>query len=207
MANYAAGSTSKNAVDAAFSAPPPAGFGFSQSAAGVSGITPAQMQTFLNGSFDAQFASPAWNANWSSATDQVLSSRISQTEIVDTSVSANEPGFRKLSEAYTMLSDLGNTNLSQATFQVVVDKAITLVSGAIDDLAVLGGNVGSVQQRVSGASDKLKIQHDILNEQVVAMEKVDPTEASVRVNTLQNQIDTALALTARLQKISLINYL
>jgi flagellar hook-associated protein 3 FlgL len=203
VANYAAGSTSKNAVDADFLS----AFGFSQSAAGVSGITPAQMQNFLNTNFDAEFASPAWNTNWSSATDQVMSSRISQTEIVDTSVSANQPGFRKLSEAYTMLSDLGNTNLSQATFQVVVDKAITLVSGAIDDLAVLGGNVGSTQQRVSGASDKLKIQNDILNDQVVSMEKVDPAEASVRVNTLQNQIDTALALTARLQKISLLNYL
>jgi flagellar hook-associated protein 3 FlgL len=39
------------------------------------------------------------------------------------------------------------------------------------------------------------------------MEKVDPTEASVRVNTLQTQIQTALALTSQLQKISLINYL
>ena len=39
------------------------------------------------------------------------------------------------------------------------------------------------------------------------MEKVEPTEVSVRINTLQNQIETALALTARMQKISLINYL
>ncbi len=203
ITNYAAGSTSKSAVDADFLST----FGFPQSSASVGSITPAQMQSFLNTSFDAEFASPAWNTNWSSATDQVLSSRISATEVVDTSVSANQPGFRKLSEAYTMLSDLGNTNLSKATFQVVVDKAISLVSGAINDLAVLGGGVGAIQQRVSSATDKLKIQHDVLNEQIVAMEKVDPTEASVRVNTLQNQIDTALALTARLQKISLINYL
>jgi len=203
IANYAAGSTSKNAVDADFLAT----FGFSQSAAGVSSITPAQMQTFLSTSFDAEFASPAWNTIWSSATDQVLSSRISTTEVVDTSVSANQPALRKLAEAYTMLNDLGTANLSKSTFQVVVDKAISLVGGATSDLAVLGGNIGSIQQRVTGATDKLKIQHDILNEQIVAMENVDPTEASVRVSTLQNQIETALALTARLQKISLINYL
>lgn len=36
---------------------------------------------------------------------------------------------------------------------------------------------------------------------------VDPTEASVRVNTLQTQIQTALSLTSQLQKISLVNYL
>jgi flagellar hook-associated protein 3 FlgL len=202
IANYAPGSTSKNAVDAAFLA----AFGFSQSSPSVSGITAAQMQTFLT-NFDAQFASPAWNTNWSSATNQVLSSRISATETVDTSVSANEPSFRKLAEAYTMLSDLGTTNLSQAAYQVVVDKAISLVGGATGDLAVLGGNVGTIQQRVKNATDKLQTQQTILDQQIVNMEKVDPAEASVRINTLQNQIDTALALTSRLQKISLLNYL
>jgi flagellar hook-associated protein 3 FlgL len=203
IANYAAGSTSKAANDAAFVA----AFGFSQTSPSVSTITPAQMQTFLNGSFDAQYTSPNWNTNWSSASNQVLSSRISTTEIANTSVSANDPSFRNLAEAYTMVSDLGTTNLSQATFQVVVDKAISLVSSGTNNLAILGGSVGSIQQRVTSATNKLTMQRDILDQQIVNMEKVDPTEASVRVNTLQNQIETALALTARLQKISLINYL
>jgi flagellar hook-associated protein 3 FlgL len=203
VANYAAGSTSKVANDLAFST----AFGFPQTSPSVGGITPAQMQTFLNGSFDAQFASPAWNTSWSSATNQTLSSRISTTEIVNTSVSANDPSFRNLAEAYTMISDLGTTNMSQATFQVVVDKAISLVSSGIDNLAVLGGSVGAIQQRVSSATSKLTMQRDILDQQIVNMEKVDPAEASVRVNALQTQIETALSLTARLQKISLINYL
>ena len=200
---YTAGSASKNQVDSDFLST----FGFSQSSASVSSITPAQMQTFLNTTFDAEFASPAWNTNWSSATDQVMQSRISTTEVVDTSVSANQTGFRKLAEAYTMMSDLGNKNLDQTTFQTVVDKAIGLVGSAITDLATLGGNVGVVQQRLTTATDKLNAQKDILNTQIVNMEKVDPTEASVRVNTLQTQIQTALALTSQLQKISLINYL
>ncbi|QAU45284.1 flagellar hook-associated family protein [Bradyrhizobium guangzhouense] len=200
---YQAGSASKNQVDADFNA----AFGFTQSSPSVANITPAQMQTFLNGPFDAEFASPAWNTNWSTATDQAMQSRISTTEIADTSVSANQTGFRKLAEAYTMMADLGNANLSQSTFQVVVDKAIGLVGSAITDLATLGGDVGTVQQRITTATDKLKTQKDILNNQIVGMEQVDPTEASVRVNALQTQIQTALALTSQLQKISLINYL
>ncbi|WFU74317.1 MULTISPECIES: flagellar hook-associated family protein [unclassified Bradyrhizobium] len=200
---YAAGSASKNRVDADFST----FFGFSQSSPNVKNITPAQMQTFLNTTFDAEFASPAWNTNWSSATDQVMQSRISTTEIADTSVSANQPAFRMLAEAYTMMADLGNANLDQSTFQVVVDKAIGLVGNAITGLATLGGDVGTVQQRLTSATDKLKTQQDILNNQIVGMEKVDPAEASVRVNTLQTQIQTALALTSQLQKISLLNYL
>jgi len=203
LASYAAGSTSKVAVDTAFQT----FFGFPQTSPAVSAITPAQMQTFLNTSFDTEFTSPAWNTNWSSATNQVLSSRISTNQVTNTSVSANDPNFRKLAEAYTALSDLGTANMSQSTFQVVVDKAIGLVSSAIDGLAVVGGNVGTVQQTVTNASSRLKLQQDILTQQIVASEKVDPADASVRVNTLQNQIETALALTSRLQRISLLNYL
>jgi flagellar hook-associated protein 3 FlgL len=203
ITNYAAGSANKNQVDADFLST----FGFPQTSASVSTITPAQMQSFLNTTFDAEFASPAWNSNWSSASNQPMQSRISTTEIVDSSVSANQPAFRKLAEAYTMMTDLGNANLSQSTFQVVVDKAVSLVSGATNDLAVLEGNVGSIQQRVSNATDKLNAQKDVLNTQIVNMEKVDPAEASVRVNALQTQIQTALALTSQLQKISLLNYL
>ncbi|MBR0776505.1 flagellar hook-associated family protein [Bradyrhizobium diazoefficiens] len=203
MTTYAAGSANKNQVDADFLAT----FGFPQSSPLVSTITPAAMQSFLNTTFDAEFASPAWNANWSSATNQPMSSRISTTEIVDSSVSANQPGFQKLAEAYTMMTDLGNMNLDQNTFRTVVDKAISLVSGGINDLGILGGSVGAIQARVNTATDKLNAQKDVLTSQVTGMEKVDPAEAAVRVNTLQTQIQTALALTSQLQKISLLNYL
>ena len=50
---------------------------------------------------------PNWSANWSSATDEVTSSRISTTDVIDTSVSANEDSLRKLAMAYTMVSELG----------------------------------------------------------------------------------------------------
>ena len=203
LTSYAAGSTTKVAADAAFLT----FFGFPQTSPAVSAITPAQMQTFMNTSFDAEFASPAWNTNWSSATDQVLSSRISANQVTNTSVSANDPNFRNLAEAYTALSDLGTANMSQTTFQVVVDKAIVLVTSAINGLAVVGGNVGTVQQSVTNASSRLKLQQDILNQQITNSESVDPADASVRVNTLQNQIETALSLTSRLQRISLLNYL
>jgi flagellar hook-associated protein 3 FlgL len=209
LANYATGSTSKVAIGTTFAT----FFGFSQGSPLESTITPAQMTTFLNTSLDAEFvstsppAAPApWNANWSKATDQLLSSRISATEIVNTSVSANDPNFRNLAEAYTALSDLG-TGTSKSTFQVVIDKAIGLVTSAINGLSLVGGEVGTTQQRVNSSSEKLQVQRDLLNNQIVGMEAVDPAEASARVNSFQTQIQTALSLTAQLQKISLLNYL
>jgi flagellar hook-associated protein 3 FlgL len=106
-----------------------------------------------------------------------------------------------------MMSDLGTAGMNKNAFQVVVDKAVSLVSEAVNDLALLQASIGSAQQRVTTATNKLKIQSDLLTQQVTGMEKVDPAEASVRISALQTQIETSLSLTARLQKISLINYL
>jgi flagellar hook-associated protein 3 FlgL len=202
MQNYAPGSTSKIAVDAAFSGT----FGFAQNSPSASTITAGNMQTFLDTTFKTLFDDPAWG-QWSTASDQVMRSRISTTQTIDTSVSANEPAFRKLAMAYTMLSDLGTQNLNQATFQVVVDKATLIIGDAINDLAGLGARMGTAQELTTNATSRLKVQADLITQQVTAMEKVDQTEASVRVTTLQNQLEMSLALTTRIQKLSILNYL
>lgn len=203
IVDYAAGSSNKNAVDAAFSA----AFGMTQGAPGESGITAANMQNFLDTTFAAQFADPAWGANWSSASDQVERSDISATETVDSSISANESGFRKLAMAYTALTDLGTQNMNQAAFQTVVDTAAKLVGEAVGELALAQGHLGSSQERTTAATAKQKTMVDLITQQVTGMEKVDPTEASVRVASLQNQVEMSLALTARMQNLSILNYL
>jgi flagellar hook-associated protein 3 FlgL len=203
LADYRTGSTSKTAVDAAFLST----FGFPQSSPLVSGIAAASMQTFLDTTFKTQFDDPAWGANWSTASDVVMRSRISTTETIDSSVSANEPAFRKLAMAYTMLSDLGTQNLNQAALQAVIDTATRTIGTAIVGLAGIGARLGTAQEQTSNATSRLKVQDDLITRQITAMEEVDPAEASVRVTSLQNQLETSLALTARIQKLSILNYL
>lgn len=203
IGDYAAGSPSKTAVDAAFLAT----FGFAQNSPLASGITPAAMQNFLDTTLQTQFDDPAWGANWSTASDQVMRSRISTTQTIDTSVSANEPAFRKLAMAYTMLSDLGTPNLNQAAFQAVIDTALLGIGDAINDLAGVGARLGTAQEQTTNATSRLKVQGDLITQQITAMETIDPEEASVRVTNLETQLDMSLALTARIQKLSILNYL
>lgn len=203
MADYAAGSPSKNAVDAAFLAQ----FGFPQGSTAASGILASDMQTFLDTTFQTLFDDPAWGATWSSASDQVMRARISTTETVDASVSANDVAFRKLAMAYTMLSDLSTEDLNQSALQVVIDKATTTIGDAINDLASVGSRLGAVQEQTTNATSRLKVQQDLITKQIGAMEAVDPAEASVRVTSLQNQLEMALSLTSRIQNISILNYL
>ena len=53
----------------------------------------------------------------------------------------------------------------------------------------------------------MSIQIDIMTRHIGALENVDPFEASTRVSALLTQVETAYAMTARIQRLSLLNYL
>jgi flagellar hook-associated protein 3 FlgL len=198
-----AAAPNKQAVDAAFSA----GFGMSQTSAGVSGISGGAMQSFLDTQFAPLFQGANWASNWSSASDQTLTSAISPNQTENTSVSANQPAFQELAQAYTMISDLGIQNLGQDAYQAVKSTATSLLTSAIGNLTSLQASVGEVQSSVSGASNQMSLQMNVLSTQISNLESVNTYEASTRVSELQTQIETSYSLTSQLQQLSLVKFL
>jgi len=206
LANYFASPTSaaKTAVDAAFLSE----FGTTQSdPANETGISGTDMQTFLDTTFDTLFNDANWAANWSTASDENVVSRISIYEEVETSSNANYLGYRKLAEAFTMVADLGVDNLNDLAFQAIVDTAIDMVGEATQYLAVEQGRLGTSQERIGLANERLASQISIITDQVNGMEVVDPYDAATRVTTLLTQLETSYALTARIQKLTILNYI
>ncbi|OJJ12081.1 flagellar hook protein FliD [Alphaproteobacteria bacterium AO1-B] len=196
-------SPNKIAADAAFLAE----FGFNQADPNVATITPAAMSAYLGGNFDTMFQDPAWGTTWSTASDTPLASRISASETVSSSTSANEQAFRDLAKAYTMMSDIGNETLSDETFKVVVDAAIEALSKGIGGLTTEMGKLGTVQQQVAQANERLTVQTSILNTRINDLELVDKEETAVRLNTALTQLETTYSVTARMQGLSLLNYI
>ncbi|MFN3622590.1 MAG: flagellar hook-associated family protein [Hyphomicrobium sp.] len=184
-----------------------ADFGITQSDPAVSNISAADMQTFLDTTFANLFDDPSWSTDWSSASTQNMRSRISTSELIETSTNANESAFRKLAMAYTMVADLGTANLGQPAFEVVIDQATKVVNEAIQELGDLQSKLGISEQRVKDASERMSLQIDIMTKQVTSLEGVDPNEAATRVSTLLTQIETSYALTARIMGLSILNYL
>lgn len=205
VANYftTPASPAQSSVAAAFTAD----FGTTQSDPANDGIAPADMQTFLDTTFAGLFNPAGWSADWSNASDQNIVSRIATSEEVVSSANANEAPFRKLAQAFTMIADLGVENLNRATFQTVAENAARLASEAINELTVVQGRLGNSEARITAANEKLLAQRNILNTQIENLEAVDPFEASTRVTTLLTQLETSYALTARVQRLSILNYI
>jgi flagellar hook-associated protein 3 FlgL len=67
--------------------------------------------------------------------------------------------------------------------------------------------LGTVQEKLEKADERMGLQKTILDEKIVNLEAVDPAEAKIRVDQLTTQIQTSYSLTAQLRQLSLINYL
>jgi flagellar hook-associated protein 3 FlgL len=200
---FGTSAANKAAVDSSFSTT----FGMSQSSASVSTISGSSMQSYLDNQFAQMFSGSNWTSTWSSASSQTISSQISLSQTVDTSVSANDPAFQQLAEAYTMVGELGTQNLSSDAYQAVVTTAESTLTSAINGLTDLQSNLGTAQSDVTNANDEMSIQMNVLSTQIGNLEDVNTYEASTQVSDLQTQIETAYQLTSQLQQLSLVKYL
>ncbi|TPK80103.1 flagellar hook-associated family protein [Mesorhizobium sp. B2-4-12] len=199
----AAGSPAKAAFDASFVAK----FGFTPDDPAAATITAAQMDDFITNDVTPQFLGAGWQANMSNATDQQIVSRIALNETTATSTSANSDGVKKLAMAAAMVSSLMSTNISQAAKDTIITRSQSLVGEALSGIGQVQSETGIVQKRVSDASDRMKTQVDLFERHILDLEAVDPAEAATRVADLTQHIETSFALTARLQQLSLLNYL
>jgi flagellar hook-associated protein 3 FlgL len=194
---------SKSAIDSAFLNE----FGFPQNSPSVSTITPSHMDSFLNGSFASQFTPGQWQANWSSADSQDCSIRISDNFLVQPACNTNDSAFRNLTMALTMAFDLGAGSLGQGTFEKIADKAASVAASAASQFANMGSQLGITQKLLRDESDKLSLRADVITQHIGHMEDVDQFEVSTRINTLTTQLEASYSLTARINKLTLLNYL
>jgi len=200
---FANGSTNSQAIIAAFTS----AFGFAPDDPQVSNITPAQMNIFLDGPFASEFSDPNWTGNWSSASDQGAVLQIGTNREIEIGASANEGPFRQLAQAYVMISALGADKLNNATWGELVERAIGLTSAAINGATAAQARLGVTQQQIASANDRIATEGQIITNRLDRMEAIDPYAAVSTINTLMTQLQASYAATARIQQLSILNYL
>lgn len=206
IAAYVADSASKTAVDQAFSAK----FGTSQTDAGASSISGAAMQDFLSTNFAPLFSATSYATTWSVASDEAITSRIAPEQSITTSVSANNPAFRQLAQAYAMVSEFGGSPLNAQANQAAITTATSLVTSAISGLTDVQAGLGVAQSTVSSANDTLSAQIDLLTAQSGSLGQLSDTslyDIKNETSLLSTQIQASYSITVKLQEMSLANYI
>lgn len=176
----------------------------------VSDLTGAEMTTFITTTVEPMFNQANWTdptTGWSQASSQNMTSRISNSEVVESSTNANSEGMRYFALASVMTSALLGQTLSSDAMTAVTSKAITYTTKATSGLVTQASQIGLSQERVKKSNDALDAQSNIIKNKLVDLQGVDPYEASTLVKTLETQLETAYTIVSKIQQLSLVNYL
>ncbi|PHR17345.1 MAG: flagellar biosynthesis protein FlgL [Hoeflea sp.] len=199
----AAGSAPKAAFDASFFGY----FGFTQDDPAAAGITVPQMDDFITNVLEPAFAGADWNTNWSNASDTNVTSRILKNEVVESNTNANSEGMRNFALAAVIGIELLDSPIS-AEVRTAVNASATKYAGkAVTGIDNQRSELGVSENRVTKANTALESQLRIITLHLGDVEGVDAYEASTRMNSLLNQVEASYTLTARIQQMSLMNYL
>lgn len=180
--------------------------------ADASGTPLATPRTFkfdnlFNNASDPTLPSAGWDANWSDASSTTATARISKSEVIASTVSSNETAIRQTVSAYAMVAALGIESMGSAARAQVLSAAQARLTAGKDGLTKLQADIGVRQTRIEAADAALTTQQDVVQAAFTRLEGVDETEAALRLNNLKTQLDTAYAVTGKLQGLSLLNYL
>lgn len=194
-------STSRVAFDSAFVA----AFGVEPGNPAAANITAADMTAFL-AAIETDILGAGWS-DWSRATDDQITSRITLTETAQTSVSANILPLRKLALAAATVAATFGGALNEEVRAAIIEHGVLQLGEAVSGLANQQGYTGVTEQRLAQATERMDTQINLFSSSIQDLEGVDEFEAAARVTSLKTQLEVSYQLTASMQKLSLLNYL
>ncbi|HEV7437424.1 MAG TPA: flagellar hook-associated family protein [Pseudorhizobium sp.] len=148
-----------------------------------------------------------WSTFVSNASDTSMKSRVSQSEVLDTSTSANTKGMRDFMFTAFVSEMFINTATSDEGRREAAARAMSYIGSAKLGIDQERTRLGLSAERVKKADETLQAQKNIIETHLNDLESVDAYEASTRVKGLEALIETAYTLTSRLQQLSLVNFL
>ena len=153
------------------------------------------------------FLGAGWSSTLSNASDEAIVSRITLSRSMETSVTANEQGIRQSLFAAALSANFLDTPLSLAAKETIIDVGLQQASSSISALAGLQGLAGFAERQLMDAGARLSAQQDLFASMAEDVTSVDPHEAAVRLNALLTRLETSFALTQKIQRLSILDYL
>ncbi|WP_050525351.1 flagellin [Pseudorhodobacter aquimaris] len=141
--------------------------------------------------------------------DGTSSFAISAEDKIDLSITAMEPALRDTikSLALVALVDRGTVTSDTAIKTELAGKAGASLLQNQADRAVLAGRLGLAQARIDQAQTRNTAETSALNIARSDLISIDPYEAATRLENSQAQLETLYSITARLSRLSLVDYL
>lgn len=165
---------------------------------------PARMYTFDAGTGAWTDAGQA--PTQTSARDSVTA-KVDDGMSVSHGVRADEQGIRDNLKAAALLLAADLDTAAPDPYQQVARKVTGLLRTAHSDVISTQAEIGVVQERLVKLNESHKDFKAMINNQVLEVEGVDDFELSARLQEMMTRLESSYKIVARLQDMSLTNYI
>lgn len=122
-------------------------------------------------------------------------------------IQANDPFVRDMMQGLFMLAAIDTHALAPDAYQPYMEAALAKLDGGLGGLRAASADLGVQQASIARVEQRHTARMKVLNEQINALEDVDPYETSVRLNQIEAQLEAAMNATARVSRLRLTDYL
>jgi flagellar hook-associated protein 3 FlgL len=197
------GAPARAAIDTAFQGQ----FGFLPNDPQAANLSAADMKTFFDGSFSALFDGANWETLWSNASTDPMRAEISPGVMAETSSTTHLQGVKDLAKGYVALAYFKDRPVTDAAFKGLIDVSLNATGIARSGLTSAQAELGLAEERISNANTRLGEMEMVFSRSLNDLEATDPFDVAARINTLLTGIEATYAMTSRLQRLSLVNFL
>ena len=95
----------------------------------------------------------------------------------------------------------------KANFYEVFNEIARMVNNALDDIDAVRYRLENAKAQIVQVRQDHKLQQSVLEETISNIEDADINEVAVRLNYIQIQLDASYRVTARIQELSLVNFI
>ncbi|EFL89481.1 flagellar hook-associated family protein [Ahrensia sp. R2A130] len=181
-------------------------FGFPPGDPASQNLAPDLVVDFLQNDLQPRLTGTAWTSLVSGASDEAVKLRTGTGDTVDISISANESAMRGVMAAALMTAELA-PYLNADSVAALARTSTDILAQGLADTNVLQTRIGLTTGQIDNATAADNARRAGLETVSEDMVRVDPFEAASRFNAQVTQLETAYALTGRLQGLSLLRFL
>lgn len=134
---------------------------------------------------------------------------VSQAQDVRLDITAADPAIRTTIEGLALAAMLNRASVPQDTGAktVIASRAGDTLMGVKTARTDLAARLGMTEQRIADAKEHNDAEKSAMTLARSALLDTDPYEASTRLEATETQIETLYAVTARLSRLSLVDFL
>lgn len=133
---------------------------------------------------------------------------IAEDYTMEYGVQANDPAFTEILKGVSMIAGLDPADIDNAEgYNAWMAEAIASMASGIKKLGIEQADIGKKREFLDETLTRQQDKTSIYNSRILALEGVDQYKAASRMSALETQLEATYSVTAKISKLTFLNYM